>query len=247
MAKISVLMATFNNPPILVERSIKSVMAQTHQDFEIIIKDADLDHPAINHPGIRSLLNELGPKVTYILAPDGKPHGSEGTGYFGHIGFYEAINQMCKTATGDILTIQNADDERGPVDTLAYVSEEFEKHGPSPFFMYGQCEWVDFDNVAIETRTPPDMTFEKLKEAFTLYIPAFFWNKAVHEKFGYYDESLIWAADLDFWLRCWRGMDTMNAPRVIGRYRQWAISQCRENQGTMFAPEADEIRRKHSA
>lgn len=244
MAKISNLMSTFNNPPHLIEKAILSVMSQSHQDFEIIIKDGDLSHPAIEHPRIAALLDELGTKAKYILAPDG-----EALGFYGHIGFYEAVNTMIKASTGDIITLLSADDERGPTDTLAYVNEQFEQHGPSPFFLYGQCEWIDADSNRLTTMQPPvvPMTFDLLMNAFTLYIPAFFWNRTVHDKFGYYDEKLVWASDLDFWLRCWRGMDTKFAPRILGKYRKWEVSQCRENQGVFFAPEAEAIRKKHRA
>lgn len=236
-------MSTYNNPPELIDKAIRSVMAQTHQDYELLIKDACVEHPAISHPSTAALIEQLGSRGKYILAPDGDPNGNNG--FYGHIGFYEAINLMIRESTGDVLTILNADDERGPVDTLAYVSEQFEKHGPGPFFLYSDCEWIDRENRHLTVKRPPQMTFELLLKAFTLYIPAFFWNRAVHDKFGYYDEKLVWAADLEFWLRCWRGMDTMYAPKILGRYRQWEISQCRENQGRMFAPEVEDIRRKY--
>lgn len=243
--KVSVLMPTYDCPPALLEKSILSVMRQSHTDVELIIKDGCLGNPASGNPRIAAFFQEFGPKIKYILSPDGPP--PEQSGAFKHNGFYDALNEAIKASTGDVLTLLCSDDDRGPEDTLAYAALEFEQHGPTPFFLYGQSEWIDINDNRIEIKQPwtIPVTYSSLRAAYTLYTPALFWNRAVHDKFGLFDSvECPWSADLDFWLRCWRGMDSKFAPRVLGRYRNWEVSQCRSNNAPMCV-ECEMIMRRH--
>jgi glycosyltransferase involved in cell wall biosynthesis len=222
-----------------------SVVNQTHQDFEIILKEGCVDNPVGNNPRIAALIESLGSKIKYTVSPDGQL--KEQNSFYKHNGFYQALNECVLASTGDLITLLASDDERGPSDTLAYVNERFEQHGPAPFFLYGQCEWVDADNNPLEIKEPAviPMTREALIDAYTLYTPALFWNRMVHRQFGLFDElNCPWCADLDFWLRCWNAIDTEYAPRILGRYRIWGVSQCRES-GDLQKPEADMIRARH--
>jgi hypothetical protein len=243
--KVSVLMPTYDCPPRLLEKSILSVERQSHTDFEIVIKDGCLGNPALNDARIAGLFRDLGPRIQYILSPDGPP--PEQSGAFKHNGFYDALNEAIKVSTGEILTLLCSDDDRGPADTLTHVVHEFEQHGPSPFFLYGQSEWIDLDDKTLEIKQPwtIPVTYDSLRSAYTLYTPALFWNRAVHDKFGLFDSvECPWSADLDFWLRCWRGIDTKYSPKILGRYRNWEVSQCRSNNAIMCV-ECEKIMRRH--
>ena len=245
--KISILMPTYDCPPELLEKSISSVFAQTHKDVELIIKDGCLSNSAISKPAIRDLILGLGLKVTYILSPDGPP--PEESGFFRHNGFYQALNECVNAATGEVLSLLCSDDERGDSETLAFVNDEFERHGNSPFFLYGITEYIDLDDKATLTLQPHTLpiTYESLLKAYTLGTPAFFWNRAVHDKFGLFNYAECpWSADLEFWLRCWRGMESKFVPRILGRYRVWGMSQCAENQELVSA-ETARILEKHGA
>lgn len=231
--KVSILMPTYNCPPELLVRSITSVAEQTHQDFEIIIKDGNFNKPIIRWDVVKELFWKLEEKIVYLVGPDGPP--PEASGHFKHNGFYEALNQCIKSASGDILSLLCSDDERGAPSTLEYVNSVFEKHGPSPFFLYGACEWISRDGWSMEVKRPPVVSFESLLRDYTLFTPSLFWNRAVHEKFGLFDESYTWCADVDFWLRCWRGgMDSKLTPEVIGKYRVWETSQARANESSLW-------------
>lgn len=244
--KISVLMPTYNCPTDLLEKSLSSVTSQTHSDFEIIIKDGDVAHPAVNAVVISDILKGLGNKAKYINSPDGPP--KEESGAFGHNGFYEALNQCVSASSGDVLCLLCADDERGDSGTLSYVNGEFEQHGISPFCLYGACEWVDRTGGHIAFKQPPAVvTFDTFLRDYPLYTPSIFWNRAVHDKFGLFDEkNYAWCADFDFWLRAWRGIDSKFTPRVIGKYRVWETSQAREN-GERLGAEGREILKRHHA
>jgi len=243
--KISLLMTTYNNPPDLVEKSIMSVVNQTHQNFEMLIKDGDVNHPAIDSPIIRNLIESLKEKVKYVCSKDGPPENECGNST--HNGPYEAMNWCIRESTGDILSFLSVDDERGDPTVLAHVNEEFELHGPEPFMLYGACEWIDRRSNHIAFKQPPvvPITFESLLRDYTLYTPSIFWNRAVNEKFGVFDEEHYkWCGDLDFWLRAWRGMDSKFTPEIIGKYRVWGVSLSRDNSDIM-GPESLSIQKKH--
>ena len=245
--KISILMPTYECPSDLLEKSIISVALQTHFDWEIIIKDGSENHPATDDNRIRDLIGflEESKRGKYINSPDGPPPDESGA--FKHNGFYDALNRCVEASTGKILCLLCSDDERGNPDTLALVNEEFERHGPGPFCLYGACEWIDREGKYLETKVPPivPVTFDVIMRDYPFYTPSIFWNRAVHDKFGLFDEKQwAWCADLDFWLRVWRGIDSQFTPRVIGKYRVWDTSQARSN-SDLLGKEGTEILRRH--
>jgi glycosyltransferase involved in cell wall biosynthesis len=242
--KISVLMPTYNCPSDLLVKSLTSVTSQLYSDFEIIIKDGDIHRPAIANPAIASILENLGEKAKYINSPDGPP--ADESGAFGHNGFYEALNQCVRESTGDILCLLCSDDERGDAGTLSYVNDEFERHGPTPFCLYGMCEWINRQGEHIAFKQPHTIpiTYENIICDYPFYTPSIFWNRAVHDKFGLFDLNYWWCADFEFWLRVWRGIDSKFAPRVIGKYRIWETSQAREN-GPLLSNEGLRILKKY--
>lgn len=230
--KISVMMPTYECPPDLMAKSLTSVLDQSHKDVEIIVKDGSLERRAIDDPFIRSLFCHYQDKIVYVNAPETPP--KDQLGYFGHNGFYEALNYCVKASTGDILCMLSSDDELAAKDTLEYVNKHFEPYKYEPTVLYGRCDWIDRNGVYFDSKKPPEkVTFESLLKDYTLYTPAIFWNKAVHTSFGYFNEKLAWCADMDFWLRCWRWINTNQTTRTLGRYRVWGTSQARSNTGAL--------------
>lgn len=224
--KISMLMPVYSCPPELLEKAIVSVMEQTHADFEIVIKDGDSTNPAIDNSRFTELRKELGSKLIYELSLDSRDSER------GRSGFYQALNVCTTKATGDIFSFLAGDDERGESDVLAIVNERFEKHGPSPFLLYGDYEKINKDSSYHSVVHPGSgqqvsnpVTFEELLCDNRLLTPAVFWNRAVYEKYGLFDESLDWVADYEYWLRIWRGVDKEYVPRTMGRYRIWEVSE----------------------
>ncbi len=218
--KISMLMPVYNTPPELLEKAIKSVIAQKHQDFEIVIKDGNPDNPAFMNKGIRALFESLGTKLVHEASPDV-------VGPRQKISFYPALNWCTQHATGDVFSFLAGDDERGDENVLTYVNEQFEKH-PGPFLLYSAIKWVNYDSSLHSFRRPAvlPVTFEALKKENLLFTPAVFWNRAVYEKIGLFDLSLNFSADYDYWLRAWQAADTMYSTRILGTYRKWSTSSC---------------------
>lgn len=235
--KISVLMPTYDCPPEYFVQSVTSVFEQPHQDVELIIKDGDYNLPAIaSSREVRDVINRYSERITYIVGPDGPP--PEKSGKLGHNGFYEALNTCIKCASGDIYTLLCSDDLRGPKDTLSFVNEEFEKQHAHMMVLYGWCEWITERGNNIVDKRIPEQTFESLLKSYSLVTPSIFWSAPIHAAFGYFNELLPWCADADFWLRCWRYVKTVHAPRILGRYRVWDVSQARENEPALWEESA---------
>lgn len=241
--KISILMPIYNCPPDLLEKALISVFRQNHTDWEIVIKDGNPSRPAIYNRIIHSLTCAYQDRIKYYAAPEPADRENRQNSY------YEALNWCIENSTGEILTVLAGDDQRGPRDTLSFVNQVFEEHEPGPFCLYGDCEWIDRDGSPICLKQPREIpvTFDTILTDFPFYTPSVFWNRAVHEKFGLYDsKNYPWCADLDFWLKTWRGIDSVYAGRVIGQYRQWEVSQQRDN-GDLAGKEGSAILEKWRA
>lgn len=220
--KISILMPIYRCPPDLLVKSLQSIINQTFTDWEIIIKDGDTDNWNTIDDRIYDIFNSQGGKIRHFISPESADRQNHQNSY------YEALNFCIQRSTGEILTALAGDDESSGPFALRHVHDEFEKHGSSPFCLYGACEWVDREGKHICFKNPPlDVTFDTILTDFPFYTPAIFWNRAIHDKFGLFDTNYPWSADLDFWLKVWRGIDSQYTPGIIGKYRQWETSQQR--------------------
>lgn len=223
-------MPTYECPPDLLYKSVSSVLMQRHWDFELLIKDGSVENPAIeNSAYLKTCLYQYPDRIKYICSPETPPRDQMGA--YKHNGFYEALNTCVKASSGDILCLLCSDDEFADQFTFDEVNKEFEVHGPYPFLLYGSCDMITRSGLNFDAKRPPDdLTFEKLLKDYTLYTPALFWNKEVHQAHGYFSEHLAWCADMDFWLKCMRrGLHTKRSTKTLGRYRSWETSQARAN------------------
>jgi len=93
--KVSVLMSVFNTDFKLVKRAIDSVLAQDSQDFEFIIID-DGSHNCSQHLLLKYIIEHQN-RIIYIR------HANRGQS--------ESINRGVLNASGEYITILDADDE----------------------------------------------------------------------------------------------------------------------------------------
>jgi glycosyltransferase involved in cell wall biosynthesis len=118
----------------------------------------------------------------------------------------DAINKGIKKATGDIVAFINSDDY--------YFSGAFNKiadlfmKNPKIKWVTGSYKIVDQDNHPIQ---PLVVSYKKIIRKFSgprvlrfanyIVQPSTFWRRSVHEEIGYFDDSLRYTFDYDFWLR----------------------------------------------
>ncbi len=241
--KISVLMPTYKCPPELFEIALMSVLCQNYDDFEIIIKDGCVENPALKDPKICAILDAYFPKIYYGIGVENADRENKQNSY------YDALNWCIEHSTGDILTVLSSDDERGCTSTFSHVNRQFEKHGPGPLCLYGVCEWINRAGEHMCYKQPPviPITFDEILRDNPFYTPSIFWNRSVFDKFGLFDaKNFPWCADLDFYLKTWRGIDSQFTPEVIGKYRHWEVSQQRDN-GLLAGAEGTRILEKWRA
>ena len=125
----------------------------------------------------------------------------------GRIGIYEAWNLAIKHGSGDFITNLNADDFRLPHSICGQAaalqkssadgcfgnfvfSQDIQKsiHEPASSFLVSNLGSFDLDTL--------------LNKSQNFMHCAPMWRRSLHNRFGYFDESLKSSGDTEFWLRC---------------------------------------------
>ena len=135
---------------------------------------------------------------------------------------YAAWNRGIKAASGKYITNANTDDrhradafeqmvkilEGDPGIALVYAdlvmtereNETFDRHTPC-----GSFTWLNWDR-------------NKLLEQGCFMGPQPMWRKAVHEEYGYFDESMVTSGDYEFWLRISQTNNFYHINSLLGLY-----------------------------
>ena len=122
--KISIITASFNSGST-IRNTIESVMRQTHQDWELIIKDGGSKDATLDV--CRELETRAAGRMKILSNPDK--------------GIYDAMNHGIEVATGDVIGLLNSDDFYTSGDVLAAISEVFEKDDKLDA-VYGDIHYV---------------------------------------------------------------------------------------------------------
>ncbi len=182
--KVSVIIPVYNRP-ILLRRAVKSVLAQTYQNFEIIVVDDGSSED-----------------VTKVV------HGfhDERLKYIRHLenkGAAAARNTGIRIAQGEYIAFLDADDEWFP-KKLESQLQVFESGSSQLGLMYGGYIVVSKDGKMIRAFRPQckgwvyeDLLLGKcIKTTSTIIC-----KRVVFEKTGMFDELLPPTEDYDMWLR----------------------------------------------
>ena len=136
------------------------------------------------------ILESYGDRITYVSRRD---HGQS-----------DAINQGLRKARGDILAYLNSDDVYFP-GALRRVTRHFQKN-PASLCAYGQAWHLQEDGAIMARYYSDPWSYPHLLDVCFLCQPAVFWRREVVERFGFFDSSLHWAMDYDYWLRVGRSI-----------------------------------------
>lgn len=175
---ISVITPTKNNCRFL-RNCIESVKNQRGAVEHIIIDGGSTDDTL-------SLLEEYD-HIRWISEPDG--------------GMYDAINKGLKMAKGEVVGYLNADDRFCP-NTVSDVLGTFESDS-SIDFVYGACTYMDQEEKELVTFKPLPYLPKLLKNMNEICWsqPGCFWRARIHDSIGFFDTSLKYCGDYDFFLR----------------------------------------------
>ncbi|TCL59386.1 glycosyltransferase involved in cell wall biosynthesis [Kineothrix alysoides] len=160
-----------------IERTLRSVLEQSVQDFEYIIVDGASSDETLNV--IHRYEPLFGDRIRVISESDK--------------GIYDAMNKGIMTASGELIGILNSDDYYEK-DTLEQVSAAYE--GYEYTIIYGLLRTVaDGKEVTVYLKNP-----DFLEEDMIAH-PSCFITKKIYEQYGMYSLDYPYSADYEFMMR----------------------------------------------
>ena len=176
--KVSIITITYNAAQWL-ERTMRSVLAQTNTDYEYIIVDG------ASTDGTQDIIKSLEPQFNSRLSWQSEPDK----------GLYDAMNKGIARAKGDFLWFVNAGDEIYAPDTLANIvaatSEDID-------IVYGKACIVNAAGHKVSEHhktTPPNLQLLHLLNGLVVSHQAIVVRRSIAE---YYDTKYRICADYDW-------------------------------------------------
>lgn len=199
MYGVSILMGVYNEKRYLRE-AIKSILAQTHEDFEfIIVDDASTDRsPEIlrsyDDHRIKLLENETNQGLTYSL------------------------NRALEQASGKYIARQDADDISDP-ERLEHQVQFLKKYQDVAVVGTG-AYLINGDGQVIDRRVPKcDPSFEDFMNKGHLIHGSIMARRSALEEAGGYNEFFRYAQDQELWLRLAKDHPIANIPDPLYKHR----------------------------
>lgn len=185
--RFSIITVSFNSEHT-IERTLKSVLEQTYQDFEYIIVDG------ASTDGTLDIVKKYEPLFNGRLKWKSEPD----------TGIYNAMNKGIRMAQGELIGIVNSDDwlEKVALETLQ--KELDDNSGNMNKILTGEMLFHYADG-----RTQLFPTSYKRYEYYSkryrmgLNHPATFVPKLIYDNIGLFDEEFKLYADADFFIRCY--------------------------------------------
>ncbi|MBV9928473.1 MAG: glycosyltransferase family 2 protein [Acidobacteria bacterium] len=205
---VSVVIPTYNRAPLL-GRSVRSVLAQTYRDFElIVVDDGSTDETAAVVEGFED------PRVTYVrLARKG--------------GAGAARNAGVRLARGRFLAFQDSDDEWLP-SKLSQQMSEFER-GPSTLgVVYTDMQRVWGDGTTSRLAAPDVHSGRLLGDTAAFYqvcdlgVQSTVIRREFLDAAGHFDERLPALEDLELFIRLSALCDFRRLREPLVRYHDTA-------------------------
>ena len=196
---VTVVIPTYNRAALL-PRALRSVLAQTHQDFEVlVVDDGSTDDTA-------SVVADTGDaRVRYVRQPE-------------NAGVAAARNRGLRESRGTFIAFLDSDDEWRP-EKLAMQLELFDTHSDETALVYTGVENV---------RTDGTSSIDRPRDRGNVYARMLAVNvihgggsnvmirRSVVATAGFFHETLPAIEDYDYWLRITRffRVDYVDAPLV---------------------------------
>ncbi|MFE6735640.1 glycosyltransferase [Microbacterium sp. NPDC057650] len=175
---VTVLMAEYNTPPVLLRTAIESVLAQSERRFELLIVDDG------SSTDVRSVVDELDDDRIRVV------------GYEENRGLVEALNYGLSFARGEFIARMDTDDRAEP-DYLESVLAEF-AHFPDFAVVSGQAREVSDTGATAILGQPGEITPKLLMRGRAPIHPATIIRRRAIEAVGGY-KNYYRAEDLALW------------------------------------------------
>lgn len=206
---ISVITPSYNQGRFIKE-TIDSVLTQDYPNIELLVMDGGSNDETV------AILKSYGKKITWTSKKDK--------------GQTDAINKGMKLAKGEIVCYLNSDDTFLP-GTLAAVAEAFKKY-PNIHWLTGDYQIINENGTIIQSYIQwYKTTIRAINNTTILYIlnyinqPSTFWKRSLFESVGYFDESLRYCMDYDFWLRLSAFDKPLLLSRELSQFRIHSLSK----------------------
>jgi len=179
--KASIITVCFNSIDT-IEHTLKSIFSQNYPDIEYIIIDGGSTDGTLD-----ILANYQSQIAQCISEPD--------------YGIYDAMNKGIRLSTGDVIAFLNADDFYANANVVSSIMEAFQTMNVDA--VYGDIVYVDKRNANKLVRY---WKAGEYKNGAFFYgwvppHPAFFCQRKVYEKYGYFKSDFRLAADFELMLR----------------------------------------------
>ncbi len=224
---VSVLMPVYNARRYVAE-AVESILAQTFDDFELLIVDDGSTDRSLN---ILKKYASMDARIHLVSRPN--------------TGYVVALNEMIKRAQGEFIARMDADDISLPDRFKKQV--EFLRNHPRVGVVGGAYELIDDrgrlltirrlfnDNARIQDRLLSGDTH--------LAHPSVMMRRSLLQQVGGYDASLMPTEDLDLWLRLGEITELANLPDILIRYREHIASISTWQQGRPWLEKREACRR----
>lgn len=176
--KITVVVPSYNQGAYL-GATIRSLLDQEYLDLEVLVNDGGSTDNSVE------VLRSFGNRIRWRSERDR--------------GQSDAINRGLHEATGEITAYLNSDDVYFP-GTLQRVASYFGAHSECGV-LYGNASHLHADGSFMEPYPTQPWDYAALFERCYICQPAAFWRRSIHRQLGYFDESLHFSMDYEFWLR----------------------------------------------
>jgi len=194
---VSIVLPTYNGSRYLSE-AIESCLAQTHQDWELIVVD---DCSRDSTPEIITRYVAQDPRIRTIRHPSNQK-------------LPRALNTGHAAARGTYLTWISDDNRYLPL-ALEEMTRFLEEH-PTVGVVYADCVMINDRGEYLQDW--PAQPASRIAYMNSLRA-CFLYRRSVYEMVGGYDANQFLAEDWDFWLRAARHFELVPLHKTLYQYR----------------------------
>lgn len=228
--KISVVTICYNNERD-IRATIESVINQTYDDIEYIVKDGGSKDRTME------IVNEYKGKISKIISCPDK-------------GIYDAINQGIQAATGDVVGLIHAGDQLYDAEVIGKIARFYKENDVE--VTYGHSKIVTPEGVVKRINHSPAFNRNYMLCGWAPSHPSIYARKEVFERVGYYDLNIGYAADYQWMVRVFYkhakelkiariddyilrfylgGESTTDYKKILGNKQKHALADCWTSNG----------------
>lgn len=237
MIRFSIITCTFNAEAV-IERTLDSVLEQTHSHLEhLIIDGASKDRTVemAQHYKTKSDEEDHCHDVIICSEPDG--------------GLYDAMNKAIAKATGDYVLFLNAGDVFPSPDTLEMVAESVGDGEALPAVLYGDTDIVNEEGRFLRHRrlaAPKRLTWRSFMKGMLVCHQAFYARTDLAKQTPY-NLDYRYSADVDWCIRIMEHaerehLQLLRLPEVVADYLDGGMTN-KNHRASLF--ERFRIMRRH--